>query len=366
VIEPSLIILLPCSRVARSIPLCPAHASRVRSLFALLTRRAFEPLHGQDGRMHSDGRVGEGSSSSNKKGGGAPRYVPLTLRKRDEHRELWHESRVKSRFVGGGVPMREGGVAYERVRPAHAFVLHVPHLGNRTTPEEHATLGPIAKAHTTREHVTVLFTLSQLDTRRAAMAPGYVDAGTAPPMGPPDAPPMGPPDTAPPLPNATPSPPPHDAGLVLYRIAGAAGQPLPGGGVEEVAYVKSNACKSLALEAHVGEGTYVLLPVTGGVRPIPPVTDDEIIGQDPYVPASHLLPLSRAVHDAVHALCFLHDLDLDGRLGRADLSSPTAATFVEMVRIDMAAERGAKLQPGKLIKLADFEPCALRRTPDLT
>ena len=72
------------------------------------------------------------------------------------------------------------------------------------------------------------------------------------------------------------------------------------------------------LEAHLDEGTYVLVPITGGVRPYPPDLDDPTAERAPYRPVAPQL-LSTAVVGALQQLVFLYDTDMDNRLGRADL-----------------------------------------------
>jgi len=57
-------------------------------------------------------------------------------------------------------------------------------------------------------------------------------------------------------------------------------------------------------------------------------------------------------------ICFLLDIDMDGRLGQADLTAPSrsygASVFVAAAKIDLSPP-GTPLAPGKLIKLADAE-----------
>ena len=103
------------------------------------------------------------------------RYVPPRLVGAAAHENApWREQRIKSRFTSG--PPKAGG-APSQLFASDAFVFEVPPLAQRFTPAQLAAMGPTERAQAGREHVSCLFTLSQLDTRRAAMAHGYVDAG---------------------------------------------------------------------------------------------------------------------------------------------------------------------------------------------
>jgi hypothetical protein len=219
--------------------------------------------------------------------GNKGRYVQPRLRRSDEAREYWHETRIKSRWQSS---LADGVAGAERVRPAHAFVVEVGPVSSRHSAGDLARMGAVGGAQATREFATTIFTLSQLDTRRAVMAHGYVDVG-----------------------------------MVMYKIADKGGAQVAGG-CREVGYAKPAAGKkcallsahappplafatrtathiehapwrsphccgspvavhacvltcmcacvcvlSVTLEAHLDEGTYVLLPITGGIRPIPPV-----------------------------------------------------------------------------------------------
>ena len=237
------------------------------------------------------------------------RYVPPRTRRADHEREiageLWYEQRVKSAFLAESV---QPGA---RLRPRDCFLVEVPPLNQR----KDKGVGKWGAIHAKSETVACLLTLSQVDIRRAGMAHGYVDCG-----------------------------------LVMYKIGDKNGQSVPN--LQEVGYVQPKAGRNVVLEAHLSEGTYALVPITGGVRPLPPDLDDPTLTRDPYkVRPNEGTP--QCVHDALQQLCFLYDADQDGRLNVADLSRPNAAAFVENAKIDLS-DASQPLARGKLIKMSEY------------
>jgi alpha-tubulin suppressor-like RCC1 family protein len=109
------------------------------------------------------------------------------------------------------------------------------------------------------------------------------------------------------------------------------------------------------LETYLEPGEYVVVPITGGVRPAPPSTVAKIapVDGDPLLPESNC-PVSASVYYALRRIFFALDQDLDGLLGPADLALPTAAPFVDACKIDIISAEGEPMQPGCMLKLSAF------------
>jgi hypothetical protein len=261
------------------------------------------------------------------------RYVPPRLDRADGELEEWYEVHRKSRFEPGASEgsARSGGSV---LHPAHCFMFEVPPLGERQREgapppaaqvqqeEQRAAAardGPLRQAHARCERVSCFFTLSQPDTRDSS-AFGYVDVG-----------------------------------LTLLRVGGGGGG--GGSGVEEVGYTALNAGRNLVLEAYLPAGTYALVPLTGGCRPQPPEREDHFAQFEPYR-HPEACALSTHLQQAIAQLVYLLDEDMDGRLGREDLSTAQAASFVEAAKIDLA-RRGDRGRPDAILRVSDVEPHGL-------
>lgn len=111
----------------------------------------------------------------------------------------------------------------------------------------------------------------------------------------------------------------------------------------------------MLLETYLEPGEYVMVPITGGVRPTPPQSGAKIVpvDGDPLMPESNC-PVSASVHYALRRIFFALDQDLDGLLGPADLALPTAAPFVDACKIDIISAEGEPMQPGCMLKLSAF------------
>lgn len=136
-----------------------------------------------------------------------------------------------------------------------------------------------------------------------------------------------------------------DVGLVAFKIEG-------GGRLSEVGYQAGGALRNVMLETYLSTGEYIIVPITGGVRAVPPESAFEV-GADPYRPEPHC-PISGGVYYALRRIFFSLDHDLDGHLGLADLQLPAAQPFVEACKIDLLSSPKQPMQPGCLIKLADY------------
>ena len=108
----------------------------------------------------------------------------------------------------------------------------------------------------------------------------------------------------------------------MYRIAAAQGSATKSCKLQEVGYAKPKAGKSNLLEAHLEEGIYVLVPITGGVRPCAPDLSDPAAERAPYKPIAPQI-ISHCVSGALQQLVFLYDIG-NGRPKRPTCTRPLA------------------------------------------
>ena len=114
-----------------------------------------------------------------------------------------------------------------------------------------------------------------------------------------------------------------DTGLVLFRV-GHEGDELV-----EVEFAACAALRNVLLEAYLDSGTYLCVPVTGGVRPSLPKLETELTENPLNLESQCVLP--GGVQACLSRVFFALDQDMDNRLKPAELHASIAKPFLTAV-----------------------------------